>query len=361
MNILISFIVPVYKVERIYLEQCLNSLMTMKCVNVEFILIDDGSPDRCGDICDHYSTKDCRFKTFHKLNEGVSIARNYGIKKASGKYISFIDADDWIDAEKMDDLIEQISAKDYDVVVHGQYIDYRNSESIAVRPFEKNCVFSKKSELINIEKMVFVRKYGGLETSMGAGVFCNAVDKIIKKKILKDNDISYNHSIKIGEDALFNLQVINKANTIFYFDKCIYHYRMRKTSANHCTTASGYSDIKKFAQEAEIIIRNQDLETELLTALFYRCFDLIFEQMNRCYLQVRMPLLSRNGKLELFKKDMHEYPFKQALERLRMSDFQGKYRLRAILFKYNMGVLFLMYKEFKWKIGLEKRYERKMF
>ena len=361
MNTLISFIIPVYKVEKDYLEQCLNSLLLITSDAVEFILVDDGSHDGCGDICDQYSISDIRFKTFHKENEGVSIARNYGIKRASGKYISFIDADDWIESEKMDALIEKVKTEDYDVIVHGQYIDYRNADSVVVKPFESDCLFDKKSDLIEIEKMVFVRSYESLTTSMGAGVFCNAVDKLIKKKIIEDHGIYYNSNIKIGEDALFNLEVLNLANSVFYNNECIYHYRMRKASANHRASEQGFDDIKKFATEARKIIEKQGLEQELLTPMYYRCFDLIFEQMNRCYLYVDTPMLKKNGRLNKFKCEMNQFPFKQAISTVQIEQFEGKQKLKACMFKLGLGWMFLAFKNIKMKCGFEKQYEKKLY
>lgn len=101
---LISVIVPIYGVEK-YLEQCLDSIINQTYRNLEIILIDDGSPDRCGEICDRYASRDSRIKVIHQSNQGLSAARNAGMDMATGEYISFIDSDDYIDPhfyEKME-------------------------------------------------------------------------------------------------------------------------------------------------------------------------------------------------------------------------------------------------------------------
>lgn len=93
-NVVISIIVPVYKVEQ-YLNQCIDSILCQEFEGFEIILIDDGSPDLCPSICDEYEKKDSRVKVFHKKNEGLSEARNLGVKKAIGKYVIFVDSDDY--------------------------------------------------------------------------------------------------------------------------------------------------------------------------------------------------------------------------------------------------------------------------
>ena len=95
MDELISLIIPIYRVET-YLERCIRSVITQSYQNIEIILVDDGSPDRCGEICDRFAKEDPRVKVYHKVNGGLSDARNYGIARSNGVFISFIDADDYI-------------------------------------------------------------------------------------------------------------------------------------------------------------------------------------------------------------------------------------------------------------------------
>lgn len=108
----ISIIVPVYNTG-IYLKKCINSLLNQTLRDIEIVLIDDGSTDESRDICDEYAKKDDRISVIHKRNEDVSIARNIGIKKSKGKYIGFIDSDDWIESNMYQNMYKYI--KDYDV------------------------------------------------------------------------------------------------------------------------------------------------------------------------------------------------------------------------------------------------------
>ena len=114
---LISVIVPIYGVEK-YLEQCLDSILNQTYRQLEIILIDDGSTDRCGEICDRYASRDSRIKVIHQTNQGLSAARNVGMDMATGEYISFIDSDDYIDLHF------------YEKMVQG-FLDYPNAPIIA--------------------------------------------------------------------------------------------------------------------------------------------------------------------------------------------------------------------------------------
>lgn len=113
-NDLISIVVPIYKVEK-YLEQCIRSIINQTYQNIEIILVDDGSPDNCGKMCDDYATKDGRIKVIHKQNGGLSDARNHGIEAATGKYITFVDSDDYIDEKYIEELHNAIKTNNVKV------------------------------------------------------------------------------------------------------------------------------------------------------------------------------------------------------------------------------------------------------
>ena len=114
----LSVIVPVYKVEK-YLSKCIDSILAQTFTDFELILIDDGSPDRCGEICDEYAAKDSRIIVIHQQNKGVSAARNAGLEIAKGKYIGFVDSDDWIEPEMYQILIATANETASELVICG--------------------------------------------------------------------------------------------------------------------------------------------------------------------------------------------------------------------------------------------------
>lgn len=115
---MISVVVPVYKVEK-YLERCINSVLSQSYKDLEVILVDDGSPDKCGKICDEYAKKDDRVKVIHKENGGQSSARNIGIQEAKGQYISFIDSDDYLEKNAYETLIKVATTTNADITEGG--------------------------------------------------------------------------------------------------------------------------------------------------------------------------------------------------------------------------------------------------
>lgn len=115
-NLLISIIIPVYKVEK-YLKRCVESLINQTYRNIEIILVDDGSPDNCGEICDNYKKQDSRIEVIHKTNGGLSDARNVGLRKAKGDYILFVDSDDYIELNACEDFMKMLGSNEVDVAM----------------------------------------------------------------------------------------------------------------------------------------------------------------------------------------------------------------------------------------------------
>lgn len=344
---LASFIIPVYKVEEKYLDECLNSIINIKNRDIEIILVDDGSPDNCGRICDDYAKDDNRIKVIHKKNEGVSIARNVGIRESSAEFITFIDADDWIDSERMDQILTCLSeTKDLlDVLIYGQYIKYKNQEPIEVRPFNKSMLFTGADDIENLQRMVFVRGFSSNKTFIGAGALCNAVDKFIRRKLILDNNIYFNSKIRIGEDNLFFLNAYYYCNTIAYYDNCAYYYRMRKSSAYHFSHELGYNNISLFYNEAVKILQRQQRLKELYSCLLFRCYDLIFEQMESSYLNVQGVTVFK--KSHAFSKEMRKDPFKKSIKIQKYSNVDEK--LRLFFLKNNLSFLLMFIKSCRYE------------
>ena len=144
-NPLISIIVPIYNVE-VYIRNCVDSILGQSYENIEIILVDDGSPDNCGDICDEYGSKDKRIKVIHKKNGGLSSARNAGIDIATGDYLGFIDSDDWIESDMYESLYTALTSHKADISVCGRYI-VEGSRITTISDSEKAEVFTRSEAL----------------------------------------------------------------------------------------------------------------------------------------------------------------------------------------------------------------------
>ena len=197
MNELISIIVPVYNAEK-YISKCIESLISQTYTKLEIILINDGSTDLSGNVCDEYSKKDSRIKVIHIENSGVSKARNVGINNANGDWIVFVDADDWLEANFCEKLYDAtMSNKEVDIVCSGYKRIYSDKEEII------NCGRQK----IIYDASQYLLKLLNVQNGYG---FCHM--KLIRKKSI--NEVRFNENIKVGEDALFNIQLIRNIKKV---------------------------------------------------------------------------------------------------------------------------------------------------
>ena len=127
---LISIIIPAFQVEG-YLRQCIESVLQQTYQSLEIILVDDGSLDNCGIICEEYARKDKRVHCYHKANEGISSARNYGLERAHGEWIGFVDADDWVESEMFERMLAAAHRSAAEVAVCGYYYEYMNGSRVS--------------------------------------------------------------------------------------------------------------------------------------------------------------------------------------------------------------------------------------
>lgn len=212
-NDLITIIIPVYNVEE-YIEMCLESVQVQTYDNIEIILINDGSTDNSKKICEKYTNMDSRFKIINKKNEGVSAARNVGLQKANGKYVTFVDSDDYIDKNYIFYLYNQIIKNNTDISICGTIDVDENGD---YKRYSKNYV----EEIDSIK---------ALQELLNEEYYTSVVWAKMYKKELVQN-IKFNNEIKIAEDLDFLYKVIGKAKTISVnTNKKLYYYRMRKNS-----------------------------------------------------------------------------------------------------------------------------------
>ena len=209
---LISVIIPVYKVEK-YLNRCVDSVINQTYKNIEIILVDDGSPDNCPKICDDYAKKDKRIRVIHKKNGGVSSARNMGIEKANGEWISFVDSDDWIDELFISKMLE-IALKEKTDYICCSYKRVYNGKTEYIKNDELVINYNNKKYLFKL-----------LNVQNGYG-FCHM--KLIKKDVIKD--IRFNESIVVGEDALFNVELCKNMKKITILNMALYNYFFNSNS-----------------------------------------------------------------------------------------------------------------------------------
>ena len=185
----ISIIVPVYKVEQ-YLSKCIESILAQTFQNWELLLIDDGSPDNSGKICDEYALKDSRIRVFHKENGGVSSARNLGIDNARGEWITFIDSDDYIQPGFLEGLYEPIAQGEDLYFVHGGCVNVKNDEIVGVN--------QSYEYYVGDDKNILFQKLRGLTFSK-----LYSLENV--KHWSDDQPLRFDEKMRIAEDMAFTL------------------------------------------------------------------------------------------------------------------------------------------------------------
>lgn len=254
MGNMISVIVPVYNVEK-YLDECIESIVSQSYTNFELILVDDGSPDKCPEICDEWAKRDNRIKVIHKENGGVSSARNAGIDAASGEFIMFIDSDDTIRQGCFERSVEMITKHDADICFFGYKI--RKHERLLNSPFKIRdvieCDRKQLYELLFVENVI-----NTIVVTM----------KLYKTSIIKNNGIYFDTSIDLGEDNIFGMQAFNVSDK-FVIDNESYYVVRRGIEG---TLSNKYRDnhfesIQHLADKKLELVKNSGASNEALFGL----------------------------------------------------------------------------------------------
>lgn len=215
LNRKVSVIVPVYNVEK-YLRKCIESILSQTYSNIELLLIDDGSKDSSGQICDEFASKDTRVKVIHKQNGGVSSARNLGIEKATGDYIGFVDSDDFISPEMYRVLVEMIEETQVDIAICGYLKEVSPGEYKRYWEEDVECILSQQEQLNNLLTNRFYS--------------CSCCDKLFRKELI--TALRFDEKIKQYEDMLFMFQAMKKSEKAAYISEPYYYYRTNMGSAS---------------------------------------------------------------------------------------------------------------------------------
>ncbi len=212
---LVSVIVPVYKVEK-YLRQCINSVQTQSYADWEMILVDDGSPDNCGSICDEYSADDSRIKVIHQKNAGVAAARNTGINAAIGKYLYFVDADDFLNDNALEHLV--------DTARHFDWPDYIKGNHEVITPDDERVLTQYTPPL----RQLFDNQVLSGEVFLASVIMMHPVvwNSLISREFVERHSIRFVRGASLLEDMMFHLSMIGKDFKSIYTSTPTYVYRV---------------------------------------------------------------------------------------------------------------------------------------
>lgn len=304
---LISIIVPIYNAES-YIDECVNSLINQTYYNLQIILVNDGSTDKSGEICDKFAKTDSRIVVVHQKNSGVSAARNAGISISSGEYVGFVDSDDTLPQYSIATLVNEIQTHDVDAVFGNFNLQFENGL------LERKGRLEEKNYLCKdlLPSMIDDGTLSGITLGSVWGALYKT--NIIKRKCLR-----FCENIKINEDGIFNFQYCMASESIRYIQKPIYNYRQWKSSKNPNINrlVRLFSDATQALQE---ICKAEEITTEEFNVQFKRreLFCIFQESM-------AASRLKRKDAVAFYKKIWNKQLISQYSENLNYSAM-GKYK-----------------------------------
>lgn len=254
---LVSIIVPVYRVPEQYLRKCIESTTGQTMKEIEILLVDDGSPDQCGKICDVYAKQDSRIKVLHKKNGGLSSARNYGCRAAVGEWIMFVDGDDWIEPDMCKTMYKVGKEKQVQLVMCGIMKDYGKSAAEYKFYLEDGKVYQGQDcKWLQQQLLVY------------NGNIAVAYSKLIQRNLLIDNNIFHDEALRQGAEGLeFNLRLFEKLKSAVFINKPFYHYIYNENSISSSHNEANHECVIKCFEKIAAFIDTSD-NSEMLRFWF---------------------------------------------------------------------------------------------
>ncbi|MGD9569421.1 MAG: glycosyltransferase [Sedimentibacter sp.] len=317
----ISIIIPIYNVEK-YLARCLDSVINQTHMDLEIILVNDGSKDKSLNICKYYQKKDSRIILIDKINEGVSVARNTGIDAATGKYIAFVDADDWIEPHMYENMLNTIEKYKCNIAFCNYSKDRKNIRTYKRINVNKDVL--EKRDIINelIANMIgwedIFPKYNYIMGCIWRSVY--------NRDFINKFNLRFTPGISIMEDLVFNIQALIYCHKVCIDHGFYYHYMQNKTSSLHTYNEKMWLDQVEVHNMLEEILKDAELDEYLRNRL-----DSRYITMAAC--AVGNEVYRGNSKLKqrmkIAKYIINDDKLKEVLDRAKENNFKNLHYLRS--------------------------------
>ena len=272
MDVKVSVIVPVYNSEK-YLHKCIDSLLNQSLNEIEIILVNDGSKDTSGQICEDYAMKNDNIIVVHLENGGPARARNTGIKIAKGEYLAFCDSDDYVHSDMYEKLYNNAKMYNCDISMCG--IAYDFGDRVVLKNFKYNRFYKNRDEVKTILKGIYDCDYDGI---------AGPTNKLYRKSIVVDNNVVFDESMIRGEDFWFNFGCLKVANTLSYIDECLYYYYQNESSIMHDPSNNSYEHW--VSNRKRLLKENEKFGFEIDYNKFYK--DFIYKVILFCRDKVKL-------------------------------------------------------------------------
>lgn len=330
----ISIIIPVYNVE-MYLEECINSVLQQTYNNLEIILVDDGSTDNSGKICDEYFKLDSRIKVIHKKNEGLGLSRNVGLKHVSGEYVTFLDSDDYLDSSTIENLFNKIQMYHVDLCKSGFKRIDNNHKIISLRKFSDELFENDETKFKMLPRMI------GSAPDKKDSFEMNVCGTLYKTSIIKEHNIRFPSERElISEDMIFNIDYMQFARGSYITSFVGYNYRTNINSLTRSYKKDRFNQAKQFytVVKDKLIKLGYDYKTiERLQRMFFIYLKVcILEEKNSGFSTKR--IINRIKEIcsdDLVRQIIREYPVKYLGIQQKVFIKLIYYKLATILYIYS--------------------------
>ena len=325
----ISVIVPVYNAEK-YLSRCIESILGQTMAPTELILVDDGSTDNSGTICDRYAERNPHVRTFHRENRGPANARNFAVGACQGDYILFVDADDYLESDACEILNRHLVKTKSDCVIFGIFREnISHPDPIAF-------------ELPNIEKAILAGDTAGFTQK---GYYFDATwGKLYKTSVIREHQIRFPECLKRSEDAVFSLYYYENAKKITLIGDCLYHYEVNPESISNFASNVNVKMLPLVLQENDAFICTFHPKDESYAAANRRrVFSGMSEAENRYFFHPdpARKLLSRYKE---FKALLYEPIVRSHILALKRQDLKNRNQsFKRLLYRYPLFLPFALY------------------
>lgn len=328
----ISIIVPCYNT-KLYIKQCLQSLIEQTLKDIEIICIDGSSDDGSFEILKQFEESDSRVKVYYKKNEGVSMSRNYGMSKARGKYLMFVDADDWIDENTCEITYQKAEEQQADLVIWSYVREFKDNSLTKDIFIEDEKIF-ENDQIRQLHRRFFGLIEDELAQVENADALCPVWGKLYRRDIIKENKILFTDIREIGtyEDGMFNLEVFEHLHKVVYMQRHLYHYR--KYNENSITSQYKENLFEQWNRLYNILfqyIKDNNLDSSYLTAVNNRiCLGILGQGLNL------LESDKRNKRREL-KKMLSTQRYREAYQQLKLKYFPIHWKIFYGFAKYNIA------------------------
>ncbi len=344
----VSIIVPIYKVPQRFLCQCIESCINQTLKEIEIILVDDGSPDDCGNICDKYACKDTRVKVIHKENGGVSSARNIGIKNAIGEWIMFLDSDDWFEVNAVEIALQFVCKYNSDLIGFNHY--YNSEKQEWLRKHISPYIIERKGRELKwfVLDMMFPF-YDSCINSVETGAIRSVWGKLYRRNIISDNEMKFVEGLKISEDALFNIDYISYSKSVVLVDEYLMHYRVHSKSIMQRYNEDVLA-INEYALDNYYLrIKNNWDDLDFQVAFLGMAAECVFRSMKMKFLHKDCPD-NFPKKIKQFKESLKSEIYQKALQTSGYSHLpMGKKQIMyCIKYKFYLGAFLISWLSIKY-------------